>query len=483
MVKRKNAYQIFFGILLLLILFQDRSSAQIVIGAPNLGFSQACASETFNTYSTTFVFSPEENLTPTNQFTIELSDADGDFSNPTELYTSPTGAITTSPATLNFSIPSITAGENYKIRIKSSSPAATSSNSASFPAYYKPHDEPFTINNLISSGAFCMGGSYLLTIDNPGTGFNDSPLNYPGLTFNWYRETGPTTAEFVAQSPTLTVSVEGTYFVETNYGSCTSNSFSNRVTISEVTSGESQAGISSSAGNPFCPSQGPTILTTIGASNYQWFKDGVAIENATAQTYETSESGNYAVQVDLGDCSATGSIELISELFDFEINVSEFNTIEEGETISVFVTTTAVNPVYEWYFNDQLISGATGDQYDITEIGDYKIVITDNSGCDGSREFAFKVSDPFPEVPRIPNLVSPNSDGINDTWMIPTKYVSGTNTEVVIMTNRGEIVLRTNDYLNNWPDQSLDVLSFDPVFYYVITKGSEILKGSITILK
>ncbi|MGB1211524.1 MAG: gliding motility-associated C-terminal domain-containing protein [Lacinutrix venerupis] len=487
MYTNKTKQQLYLLLCFFILTSQEKINSQIVIGTPNLGFTQACANTEFNNFSTTFVFSPESGLNASNQFLIELSNENGDFSNATTIYTSTAGSVTTSPATLNFSIPTTTAGENYRIRIKSTAPVATSSGSASFAAYYKIQDAPFTINNLVSTGAYCAGGSYLLSIDNPGTGNNNSPLNYPSLTYSWYKETSPTTSVFVSNGATLSVNQEGTYFVETDYGSCTSNSFSNRVTITEVTSGETTAGISSSLGNPFCPDQGPTVLSAINGNSYQWFKDGVSIPEATNQMYETTESGIYAVQVDLGDCSVSGVIDLISELFEASINVEETNTIEEGETLNITVTSTATSPAFEWFLDNTLISEATGNSFNASNFGNYTVIITETSGCEGSRTFTFTINeafDPFPDVEKIPNLISPNGDTINDTWTLPTKYVTGTNTEVLIMDNRGKIVLQTKDYLNNWPENDLELTNVNQVFYYIITtQDNEVKKGSITIIK
>ncbi|WP_299362116.1 gliding motility-associated C-terminal domain-containing protein [Winogradskyella sp.] len=470
------------------VLSQEQAYSQMVIGQPNLGFSQACASDSFNSFSATFVFSPESAVNASNQFTVELSDADGDFSDPVIVYTSSPGWITTSPATVDFPIPETTTGENFRIRIKSSSPAATSSASVAFAAYYKLQDSPFTINNLVSTGAFCTGGSYLLTIDNPGTGNNDSPLNYPSLTFNWYKETSETTAVFVAQGSTLSVNEEGTYFVETNYGTCTSNSFSNRVTISEVSiSGDADATIASSLGNPYCPEQGLTTLSTIGGNSYQWFKDGVEIPDATGQMYQTDESGTFSVQVDLGECSASGSIELESELFESEINIEELNYLIEGETLTVTITNDAISPIFDWYLDDELIIGETENTLEATEFGDYEVVITETSGCNGSRVYQFTIEegfDPFPDVPNIPNVISPNGDMINDTWILPLQYTSGTNTEVIILNEQGKVVFQTIDYQNNWPEGDLNLTSVNQLFYYIITTvEGEVKKGSITIVK
>ncbi|WP_179347650.1 gliding motility-associated C-terminal domain-containing protein [Winogradskyella pacifica] len=476
-----------YGICLCLVFVSTRANAQIVIGTPNLGFSQACASASFNTYYTTFIFSPESVLNASNQFSIEMSDADGDFTNSTIIHTTEAGSVTTSPATLSFSLPETTAGENYRIRIKSSAPVATSSRSVPFAAYYKIQDSPFTINNLVSTGAYCAGGSYLLSIDNPGDENNDSPLLYPSLTFKWYKETGPTTFVFVADGPTLSVDTEGTYFVRTNYGSCTSDSFSNRVTISEAVSGEANATIASSLGNPYCPGEGFTNLSTISGVSYQWYKDGNIIVDATSQMYQTNESGTFSVQVDLGDCSASGSIDLISELFDSSINVPEFNEMSSEDSLMVTITTTAITPEFTWYLNDNLIPSATGASFEATNFGDYRVVITQSTGCTTSIEYLFSIEeelDLFPEVEDIPNLISPNGDSINDTWIIPAIYVSGTDTEVIIMSNQGKVVLRTNDYQNNWPENDLKLTSINQVYYYIITTSdNKTKKGSITVVK
>jgi gliding motility-associated-like protein len=218
-------------------------------------------------------------------------------------------------------------------------------------------------------------------------------------------------------------------------------------------------------------------------NSYQWFKDGDIIDDATSQMYETSESGTYSVQVDLGDCMADGEIVLESELFEGSINIPEINTIDEGETVSVIVTNDANAPEFEWFFNDTLITDATEDNYEASEIGSYKVIVTETSGCIGALEFEFVLKEAFPEVEKIPNIISPNGDGINDTWVIPQSYVSGTNTEVKIMTNRGRIVLQTNNYLNNWPENDLNLTSVNQIFYYVITTNNDTKKGSITVLK
>lgn len=487
---KKSNYKLYFLLCFIVAFSMQSVYSQMLIGKPTFPFTKACASDGFNTYSTTFNFNPTSALEASNQFTVELSDPNGDFSNPnniTILYTSAPGEITTSPATVNFSFPETIAGENYALRIRSSAPNITSNVSDTFPAYYKLQDSPFTINNMVPTAEFCFGGSYLLTIDNPGIGNNDSPLNYPSLSFKWYKETGPTSSIFVADGPSLNVVEAGTYFVKTDYGSCTSNSFSNRVAVDVANSGQVETSITASLGEVFCPIQGPNTLTTSSGNSYKWYKNDIEIIGATSQSYDTTESGVYSVEVNYGGCSALASIEIESQMFDAEINVNQDNIIEDGESLYVSITSTANSPEYRWFRDDVQMLSMTQDSYDIDTAGNYKVVVTETQGCEASINFRFKVTkeyDLFPDVANIPNLISPNGDHINDTWILPTKYISGTNTQITIFSNRGEVVFQTNEYLNNWPEENLNPSSVNQVYYYVITTSeNEVKKGSITVIK
>ncbi|MCV9929659.1 gliding motility-associated C-terminal domain-containing protein [Flavobacterium sp. LS1R49] len=460
-------------------------SAQLIIGKPSLSFTQICANPSFKNFQLSFNFSPSTELTATNQFIVELSDPSGNFgTNPTVVYTSAIGEITASPGNITFSPPVNTAGENYKIRIKSTSPSATSQNSNIFSAYYKPQDTQFTINNNIPTATYCASGSFVLTIDNPGTGLNDSPLKYPSLTYNWFKDNGlvlPPTKVASATGGSYSVTQPGVYYVETNYGTCTSDSYSNRVTVSESSTNVSTT-ISSSLGNPFCPSAGATTLSTTSGVSYKWSKDGTVISGATSQTYDTTTSGLYTVEVNFGGCSANASINLQSDGFKADIDPkgTSYIDIESGGTLDVTITTDAVDPSYKWYLNGTVITNAVSNIYSVKAVGNYKAEVTQTTGCVSTKDFTFQISDSNLKILNIPNIISLSSDQYN-TWDIPADYKNA-DTNVMIVSSQGEVMFNGVDYNpSKW--EIKDFKNVNPVYYYIITKGGDEKKGSITVIK
>ncbi len=82
------------------------------------------------------------------------------------------------------------------------------------------------------------------------------------------------------------------------------------------------------------------------------------------------------------------------------------------------------------------------------------------------------------------NLVSPNSDGINDYWEIyhPERYKEYT---VEIYSGSGELIYSTTDYENNrWDGRVHGREIPDGIYYYIVKSptGSDIFKGIINLI-
>ncbi|MFB3386247.1 gliding motility protein SprC [Flavobacterium sp. LAR06] len=477
--------------LLFSILFCAKSTLHAQSITPSiLTFDRICAGGSTNpTYKASFTYS---GYAAGTTFEVELSDKTGSFTTPTPVVF--VGEIDDAPdkKTITFSIPSdIVGSDTYSLRVKSSGgqPASSSFFSSTakrqFPVYYKIHDKQYTINNFIGDATFCSGGSLVLSIDPDRTSpENDSPLKYPSLSYNWYKDNGPTVLPTLmagTSGPSFTVTAPGTYYVETNYGTCTSLSYSNRVIVTTSGSG-SAVTINSSLGNPFCANGSGTVLTATSGNSYAWKKDGVTINGVSTRTYTTNESGTYSVEVDFGGCKASGSINLSSNGFNASIDVADTVSLNEGETINVTVSTDATSPSYEWYLNNNLIGGATTNTYLVAAVGNYKAKISQASGCIATKEFSFKVTGPAPPTAVIPNIV--NLSGSYPYWNIPDAYRTAT-TKLIIISSNGEIMF--DDVGSNYDPQVnsfiKDFKNVNPVYYYVIQADTGEKKGSITVIK
>ncbi|MBC7847535.1 MAG: gliding motility-associated C-terminal domain-containing protein [Flavobacterium sp.] len=461
------------------------------IAPQTLVFSKICAGN-FNQFDATF---NHGGFPVSTTFEVQLSDNLGSFTNPVSTTTLSIIDVTASQKTITFSVPTNLIGsENYKLRVKSSTgfvsgnfsikdPNNPSGTLSSFPAYYKPFEDVYYINNRLSTATICTGGNVTLSIDNPTPSIpNSSPANYPNIKYKWYKGTTLISGQ---TGPSLLVNSAGTYYVAIDYASCTdSNSRSNIVTVSQASGGTSGS-ITSSLGNPFCSGRNLTTLSAVAGNSHQWYKDNVKINGATSSTYATNQAGLYSVAIDFGGCKNTYSIDLKEFKVESSINISNPSVILDGETKNVVVTTNAVNPTFQWYQNNTLIQGNQGNTYAVTSEGSYKVIVTQNSGCVIVDEIPFEVNSAVDSiVVEIPNLISPNNDGINDTWVIPQEYSVGSNTEVVIMSATGEVVFKSNNYLNNWPESQIDFKNVNPVYYYILTtQGGKVKKGSITIVK
>jgi gliding motility-associated-like protein len=70
------------------------------------------------------------------------------------------------------------------------------------------------------------------------------------------------------------------------------------------------------------------------------------------------------------------------------------------------------------------------------------------------------------ELP-LPNVISPNGDGVNDAWVVPEPVSS---MHLVIYNRWGQLVYESNNYQNNWSGQTLQGGKVtDGTYFYVLT--------------
>jgi gliding motility-associated-like protein len=359
---------------------------QITINTPTLGFSQVCASTTFNTYNLSFSFSPASNLGSGNIFTVELSNASGSFASPTILTTS---GSTNSPTGVTFSFPTTVDGTGYRIRIKSSSPVSTSPSSVAFSANYAVYNQPFTINNNVSNQAICSTSNFNLSIDSGP----NSPLNFSELTYRWY--IGNTLIPGQTSS-SIPITQAGNYRVEVNYGTCSLNAYSNVVTVT-ITQSETLTISSQGNSTTICPSTGLLLSSAIASSGYtyQWYRNSVLIPGATNATYSAIQEGDYSLKASNSICNIDSNILTLTEnTFSVSLDSGAEINLLPGQTKILNCTTTAVNPSYTWYKNNIVIPSQTSNSLTVNETGTYKVVVRQNSSCVIEKEASTLVSAP-----------------------------------------------------------------------------------------
>lgn len=384
----KIVYLIFS--LLLGLGFSVCGYSQITISTPSVGFTQACASASFNTYNLSFSVAPIGNLAANNVFIVEMSNAAGSFASPVQVATLP-NATTSTVVTGSFSIPTNAYGETYLIRVRSTNPAKISGSPAPFPAYYAVHNQPFSINNNVGTVNICSGTNFTLSIDNTGT--PASPLYYPQLKYKWYKDMVEIPGQIGASIP---ITQSGSYHVVTNYGSCVLNSYSNIVQIN-IQNILTPVITTNDGLTTLCAGATKTLTSDVqnAGFTYTWYRDNVVIPGATTYTYSATQGGIYHLIINGGGCTfVTNDIDL--DLIDFNLDIDPAvpTVIIPGQSLTLTGINDAVNPTYQWYKNAAAISGATQMTYNATQAGTYKVAVTEPAPCNNTKEATVVVNYP-----------------------------------------------------------------------------------------
>ena len=390
-MKTLSKNYIFTALFMFVGLVQVAAQA-IVINAPepivnpNIGSTGAwdaiCAGNNggFNEYFVNITWAGTANAG--NQFILELSDANGNFSNPQTLKT-----ITESldkDFDTSFAIPTDTRGQGYQLRVRSTNPVKIGTASPAYNMYYMDVTTNLNISesgNGVPPGTVCSTDPITLQVDNIA-----NPETYQYI---WFRSGTQLAGE---TGHTLNVAQSGMYNVYVDYGPICTGSGNTDSNIVDVTIGGTGVDI---AINPpsktvLCNTDSETLSIdqTNSAWNYQWFKNGTAIMGATATSYTVNAAvagfeGDYTVGISgTGICKEQSEAVTISNADAYTVTVQNATNLVllPSQTQNLSVTTTANAPTYTWFRNGFEITGETGSSITVSQEGSYMAAVSQTGG-------------------------------------------------------------------------------------------------------
>ncbi|TVR79783.1 MAG: hypothetical protein EA412_05685, partial [Chitinophagaceae bacterium] len=238
--------------------------------------------------------------------------------------------------------------------------------------------------------------------------------------------------------------------------------------------------------NPsLCGNDNGVISLTVdggtGDLNYNW---GSGLNNSPV--ISNLEPGDYEVIItDENGCTETTSVSVTEIDAPFvSLSPASPDTIIPGASVQIEtdVNSFSTDIVYSWEPSTGLSCTDCPDPLATPSANTtYDLIVTDvETGCFTISQFAIIVKDEI----FIPNAITPNGDGINDSWNIRELRFYPDN-EVVILTRWGDEVFRRAPYDNSFNGTYSGRDLPEGTYYYIIRLKAtgEVLTGPLTILR
>ncbi|MFM2230055.1 MAG: hypothetical protein RL607_1313 [Bacteroidota bacterium] len=210
----------------------------------------------------------------------------------------------------------------------------------------------------------------------------------------------------------------------------------------------------------------PTIfsMTSVPNANYSWTGPN-GFTSTEQQPHFASpmpiDSGTYQLTVTRNGCQRSTTVELLVQ------PLPEFTLVQGCNGGRYQVEVIPIQSSFDPNAVDYSWSGSTGNNFTGNPIileqqeGDYQVTVTDAFGCSSTKPFQVITT-----MCEIPNVITPNQDGANDSFDL-----SGLDVDAFEVYNRwGRKVYEKRKYTNEWHGQNQKEESLpDGVYYYVLT--------------
>ena len=174
----------------------------------------------------------------------------------------------------------------------------------------------------------------------------------------------------------------------------------------------------------------------------------------------------------------------------FTVSPSAVIISPPGQQVQVCFTNTSVNAAfYSWDFGDTAsadTSFSTDPCYTYPDTGTYctDLIVISSNGCVDTTELCVNIIPDFEYT--VPNVLTPNGDGVNDIWFI--KQVGLKDVQVKIYNRWGEVVYEYSGVSGGWNGKNKNGnMCSDGTYYYVagitgITNEVKQEKGFIELI-
>jgi gliding motility-associated-like protein len=236
------------------------------------------------------------------------------------------------------------------------------------------------------------------------------------------------------------------------------------------------AAISANGPVTFCAGDSVTLSGPSGPDwSYLWTPG-----NFTTQSIVVNAAGTYTLLV-------TDTLTGCSKMDSIAVNVLVLPTVDAGLDTSISLGATITlngsgNGSYSWLPFTVSDPFSANPSVTPTTTTTYTLTVTHANGCTASDSVKITVLEDF--VVTVMNLITPNGDGFNDTWVIDG-ILNYPKNSVMIFNRNGQEVYQKNGYDNTWTGTFNGAELPDGTYYYVLTfEGSDkIYKGAVNVLR
>ncbi len=155
--------------------------------------------------------------------------------------------------------------------------------------------------------------------------------------------------------------------------------------------------------------------------------------------------------------------------------------VQKGESVRFVVRNNARHPVaLTWTWDDQTFETDVLIAQ-VTETTTITVKAVNDAGCEDEASITIEVYEPA--ALEASNVITPNGDGINDTWVVKN-IEHYANNSVKVFDISGRVVYQAAGYRNNWNGTYQGRPLADGTYYYVIEYGDgrQPQKGYINII-